>query len=90
MTEALSLSLDVGTIMTAKRSPNDTREDFFQITRIVSRATVELRQIVVDQNGNPVASAFVAPPFTTPVAVEIQPDRQGVVWGNPSDWSAAL
>lgn len=90
MIEALSLSVDIGTIMAANRGVRDQREDFFQITRIINRGTVELRQIVVDQNGNPVASAFVAPPFTAPVAVAIYSDRQGVVWGNPSNRSTTL
>lgn len=78
MTEAPCV--DVGTIMSVRRSAKEATEDFFQITRITNRGTVELRQVVADQNGNPVASAFVAPPATASVTVAILPDRQAVVW----------
>ncbi len=62
--------------MSVRRSAKDATEDFFQIIRIINRATVELRQVVADQNGNPVARAFAAPSVTSPIL----PDRQAVVW----------
>ncbi|WP_285295550.1 hypothetical protein [Aureimonas altamirensis] len=68
-----------GTILAATHKGTE-RPQFFEVTGIVSKGTVELRQIVTDENGSPVASAFIAPPFRASVGISIDPDSLATVW----------